>query len=173
MFNEFGWYEIWLSLATGMITSFLFLLMTFYLRPRIQISDCISKLDGIYRIKVINRSRFFKIIDVHVELSSLTYYNTPGGRNTTMENLRMGKNHIWFISSRPFREDKTASYAVLFRTVEDLESKLKNDGTLHFKVVAKHGLSGFPKVKNVEFHTSDRIKSGKFKFGNSMEIIAP
>lgn len=150
--------------------------MVYFLRPRIKISENIAYYieNKMYKIKVINNSYLFKLIDVKIELCKLSYDSTNGGNNVKLDHVPMVRDNIWYISAKDFKSKKDghhAPYAVLFSTKEDLKEILKVNGDkLHFKVIARHGLTGLPKVKHVEYCHVSNIKHGTFKFGNNMEI---
>lgn len=170
--------SIWLvmvqSVITGILASLIFLFLLFFLRPRILIADQIAKYNGNYAIKVVNRS-YFKLYDVNVELVLLKPFNTYGGKNLLIERLDLKKDRIWYIAGKPFREKNSAygTHAIIFKCDEDLEKKWESDKgvVLHFKVIAKHGLSSFTRIETKKYHDKETdIKNGKYTFGKKCEI---
>lgn len=167
------------SIVTSIVASTIFLFLLFFLRPKVTISEKIAKREGKYQIKVVNNS-FWKLIDVHVELVKMIPTNTAGGKNLRIQKIQLKNNKIWYIAGKPWNEKKShyGSHAVLFSVVDsDAINLLKNwngeNGEyLHFKVIAKHGLSSFAKISTCKYHNAESdIKEGRFSFGNCTEIV--
>jgi hypothetical protein len=171
------------AIITGVISSLLasliFLLFLFCLKPKLKISSKIARYitpEGkkVFLIKVINCS-FFKLIDVNVELFIQNPINTHGGKNLRLHKLVLKRDKIWYIEKRNtlFSKSEYATYAIIFNCLDDIDKEWQADGsTLHFKVICKHGLSGFQKVNTRHYYDkSTEIKDGKFIHGRSMEII--
>ena len=182
-------YQIILSILTGIISSIVFLVIIFILRPRLKIShEICRRFDektgrNVYMIKVINKSRWFKVIDVNAELISQEPVAAPvltktkncnGATNLKLKRLKLKEEngHIWFINRRKY-SCKHASFAYIFTCIEDLDTLWDENKkqTLHFKIISKHGLSGFPKLTTMEYADKNScIKEGRFYFGNTCEI---
>jgi hypothetical protein len=172
------WADILIKIACGFTTSVVFLIVIFlFFRPKIKISPEICKKNkdaNEYFIKIINRSCFFKIIDVNAELVLLSPVASPGGTNLKIERLTIPFDHVWYLSHRDFNKNNHATYAYIFKITSPIEELWDiNPGSyLHFKIVSKHGFSGFPKVKTMHFHHKETsIKIGAFAFGNNLSII--
>ena len=81
------------SILTGFFTSLFastfFYALLWWLKPRISISPGIAKFNGnvdgelkpIYAFKIINRTWFYRVLDVKCELMLVETVNTPGGSN--------------------------------------------------------------------------------------------
>lgn len=164
------------SVVMSIIASIIFLFLLFFLRPRVKIAEKIAFKNGQYTLKVVNRS-FFKLIDVHVELVVLKPFNSGAGKNLRIQGIELKKHRIWYIAAKPFREKKShyGSHAIIFSITDNeaIENWDSEKGeTLHFKVIAKHGLSSFMKITTFKYHDKeDDIVKGKFGFGNNCEII--
>ena len=166
------------GIISGLISASVFLTLLFiFLRPKIKISPQIAKWEKngktVYAIKVINKSCLFTLCDVHVELTLIRNSSAPSGLNVAFKAIEMKNSRIWFIDRRPIiGKSKNATYAIIFKTLDDLNDEWE-DSVLYaqFKVIAKHGLSGLPKVKMEQYHDKKTsIKEGRFKYGNTFEI---
>lgn len=175
--KEFTFVKLLPFFIKGLIASFVFVLVLYNLRPRIKISaEIAKKTDGsgtFYKIKVINKSFFFKLYDVNAELMRSSPIGVIGGQNLILNRLTLKRDRIWYLNRRFInkKKDKHATFAVLFKCTDDIEG-IWNDqsSTLHFKVIAKHGLSNFPKIKTKHYHCKNCIKEGQFGFGKDFKI---
>jgi len=158
--------------TSSLMASILFLAFMSCLRPRVTISKEIAFNNGRYCIKVINKTHG-KIYDVNAELLKMIPVNAPGGVNLRLNQIPLRNDKICYITGHHlFKRNEHASYAVLFSTTEDLGKIWQdNNEILHFKIIAKHAFSGFVKVSTQFYHQNSCIKQGKFKFGNSLEIV--
>ena len=76
----------------GIILSAMGLFLIWFLRPKVIISPKIAKHtddNGVvtYLIKVINKSYWFQLVDIHFELSMLKPISTPKGMNLAIKKL--------------------------------------------------------------------------------------
>ena len=183
-------FEISIRVLCGLISSIIFLIIIFSLRPKIKIAPEICKtLDKDsntfkYFIKIINSSKFFKVIDINAELTRMIPSPSPkckensdkkkvGGNNLRLQKLILKHNHVWYLTKKS-KKSEHATYAYIFMVTENVEQTWENDkgDFLHFKIVARHGFSGFPKV--ITRHYIDKgscIIEGRYAFGNTFDII--
>ncbi|HET8861570.1 hypothetical protein [Marivirga sp.] len=126
------------SLLTGILTSVIFLILLYFFRPNIKISDCIAKDkedDNIFRFKIINKS-LFSIYDIRVRMFLCNEINGINGKNIKFEELELKVSNIWTIPpfniKHIFQNEKSqknikgkTNYAAAFRTDY---SKIENWG---------------------------------------------
>lgn len=191
--KESFWTNDWtIEIVGSLILTFLGLLVVQFLRPRVKISDDICKtIDPntkqiSYKIKVINRSYIFRLIDIHFELTLLKPRSSPKGMNLAIKKIDLISDHVWYISRRKMvsRKSDYATYAIVV-TVEKLE--IKNEGKieetdllefwksqdnmfLDFKVIAKNNFSGITSITHKKFDHYSSVKEGLFQHGNSLNI---
>lgn len=163
------------GVLSSLVASLIFLMLLFALRPRISISECIARTnhDGrkVYVVKIVNRT-WWRLYDIHAEFAHLKFENVTGGQNVYSKPLTMLKSHIWSMNSLfKLRPDPNAEFAILFVCLDDVDA-LWTDGSLfEFRVMAKHSFSGFSKIhKRRYYKAATSVRSGSFKFGNSLEI---
>ena len=161
-----------IGIVSGIISSILFLIALFFLKPRIKISDkiCTNSEFGkpYYFIKTINKT-WWTIYDIKVELSLLQASSTKGGKIYKVDNIKLRRDPPFQIP-RFSKKDKDAFYAVMFSTEADLDT-LWTDNTHSLKVVisARHTLSGFSRIYTKEYFSKEHaIHRGKFEFGKSL-----
>jgi hypothetical protein len=163
---------------TGLITSVIFLLFLFNIRPSIKISDkvCKRKFDKPpgykYTIKVINKS-FFSMYDVDLYLALVTQSNVGNGTNVIKRDIVLTSKHLSHIPCKR-KSMKNAEYAFLVNTYEDLDKIWQGDQVkIVFELSARHSLSGFSRVFVKEYGDKDiHLAHGKFHYGDSLEIIS-
>lgn len=174
------------ALLTGLLTSLIFLILLYFLRPKIKISDCIAEDENdsnIFRFKIINKS-FFSIYDIKVRMFQCNEINGINAKNTKFEKLELKVSNIWTIPPfnirHLFQKEESeknikgkTNYAATFRT-DDAKMKEwgKDENTyLTVEILAKHGFSGFSKVFTKDYHSpKHKLKKGKFLSGNSCFI---
>lgn len=162
-----------IGIISGVISSLLFLISLFLLKPRIEISDkiCTNSEFGntYYFIKTINKT-WWTIYDIKVELSLLQTSSTKGGKIYKVDKIELRREPPFQIP-RFSKKDKDAFYAVLFSTESDLDTLWTKD-THSLKVVisARHNFSGFGNIFTKEYFSKEHaIHKGKFEFGNSLQ----
>ena len=172
-FFDSSWF---IGIWAGFISSVLFLVFIYILRPRIKISPQISKSTKagktVYQIKIVNKS-FFKVIDIHFELTLMHPMGEPKGRGLKMKRIQLKADKLWYISARDtfIRKSEYAPFAVRVIILEDLEQVWnQEEDFLDFKIIAKHGFSGFNKVIRERFNHNSCIIDGEFENGTSMVI---
>ena len=165
--------------ATGAVASLvasgMFLAFLRAIRPKIVICEHISRSDGVYSVKIFNRSRFELIdIDLRLDLVHLGPAPPKAGPLMTVKNVPLKTEHL-FVLSKYSRRDAEGRYAVRFAVSGNLDTLWAANPThfLLFRVAATHSLSGFRKVFSKRFTlTQDTIQNGDFHFGTSCEISA-
>lgn len=172
---------IWTQLAMGVLSSILaaglFLYILSRLKPKISISDVISKNktkenDTEYKIKIINHGKR-DAINLKMEVSLMINKNVFGGVVYNSQQLTLKKSE-WFILPSYKANDKEARYALRITILEDLEKIWSDDSTqyLRIKVFAQDEMSNFGKVFEKEYRTiRNSIKEGSFAFGDTMKVL--
>lgn len=166
--------KIVLAVLVGLITSSIFLLMLSRLRPRLNISPNIARGTStktqqiIYRIKVINRSRY-PLTDIRAQLHIYKNYQTAAGDIWKSEALTLTRPDPIIIDKYD-KNDSEANYAYRFVTY-DLDNRWSDDTTqfVRFRVFARHSLSGFGgffckdyRLKRVALVNGDFVKGDAF-----------
>lgn len=172
------------ELAGGLMLSMMGLFLIWFLRPSVKIAPNISLVEKdnkrSYRIKVINRSYLFQLIDVQFELTMLTPKSTPNGTNLALKKIDLVSNHVWFLSRRQgflnrlFSKDTYATYAIIITVNSDfdLKNEWKDNGTsFDLKVIAKNNFSGITSITHEKFNHYSCIKKGIYSHGNSLDIV--
>ena len=154
-----------------------------YWKPNIKISNHISKSTengvDIYRIKFINYSKY-NANDVEIELWQKTEYkatSNSGGRNVKMEKLKVSTEN-WlsidkYLSNKSISKIELAPHCTTIKILcADLQEILnhKNHISLSFKISVKHGLSNITKTFSRDYNDENCIKTGRFVFGNNLNI---
>jgi hypothetical protein len=172
---------IGVSLITGVLSSFLFLLAALLvLRPKLRICTEICKMTNyfgeagnVYLFKVYNKS-WFSAFDLTLQLSSIEFYQGyPKGLNRRILDVPLVCNQIKHIPkyNRMREKEHFANHCVLFRTTQNIEDILKNSRQcVELQITLRHGLSGLSRVYRKEYHGLTSIKEGEFKFGNFLNI---
>ena len=176
-----NWDDIAQSLACGLVSSFIFLFVTlFLLRPSIKISPYISKIQDEmgntkYVFKILNRS-LFSAFDVRCELVALERYAVEGEnmnvKMTKVPLINRGIDHMPRFRRRKGMKPY-ALHAMRFSTYNaGVDLVLNNTAkSLLFSLTARHGLSGLSKHFTQDFADISVLKAGRFKFGNSLDVV--
>jgi hypothetical protein len=177
-------YTYFLPLIISFTSSFIFLFLMYCLRPRIKIAPVICKVkrgnEYVYKIKVFNKSRIFKAIDINVELIEQTTDGAPtlekktkvcnGATNIRIKKMDLVSHQLWCLPRRSSK-DPHALYAFQFTCTDNVEKILDENKSIRFKVLSKHGLSGFPRVTYMEYKDKQSsIEEGRYYWGNSCQI---
>lgn len=147
------------------------------------ISNCISKqdnqfddgIDFTYVFKIINQS-IFSGFDVQLELFVLQQYRVEAkGINNRIKIVPLKVNEIKhiapYVSTKTCNKTSFAPHAVMFRTNENLDDIVKSEQrTLQLQITLRHGLTGLSRVYQKDYIGVNDIKSGIFKFGNSLKV---
>jgi hypothetical protein len=95
---------------------------------------------------------------------------TFNGSNLQGRDIKLKDNFIAYVPSER-DTDQFSLPAVRIRTIEPLEETwLDESSFIRLTIIAKHALSGFNKVFVQDYPSKDRISSGKFLSGNSVEL---
>lgn len=173
------------ELVGGLMLSLMGLFLIWFLRPKVKIAPHISHVekDGkiFYKIKVINRSYLFQLVDVQFELTMLTPKSTPKGTNLALKKIDLVSDHVWFLSRRQgainrlFSKDIYAAFAIVISVNPEFDLKkewIENDNGTCFdlKVIAKNNFSGITSITHEKFNHYSCIKKGVYCHGNSLAI---
>lgn len=160
----------------GLLTSLLFLLLISRVRPSIQISENIAKVESKkhlgkygYVVKILNKSKR-STVDVKVRFAIVQEKIVPDGIIMQTTDFQLEKDSEFEIPG--FNEKEPEASAFRFLTYDDIEAKWDDDKVfLVFVVYAKDSLSGFGKVFTQKYYRKQvHLKDGSFKVGTSMEI---
>ena len=180
-----NWNEILINglavgLFSGLITSVVFLAILYFIKPNIAISPKIAKVrnpaseqnaNQKYMIKIMNRSKHFKAIEVRAELTASRKFVVEGGHNTQLKIITLTIDSMNYLPAFEGRS-KEAGYAYLFTTETELEDFWNENTSIRFEIVAKHELTGFHKVFTQDYYTKHaNLQIGTFKFGNTFDIV--
>jgi len=163
------------GIVSSLVASLMFLAFLFNLRPDVAISPFIAKsrMDGkiCYIFKVVNKT-WGRIYDLQAQVVHITLENVNGGQNLYAKKLPLLKDHIWSANRIKNRKnDPNAEFAVLFVCTENLEGMWSNNTMVEFRLMSKHGFSGFSRIHKKRYFLKDAaIRNGSFKFGNSLQV---
>ncbi|QJD96282.1 hypothetical protein HH214_10615 [Mucilaginibacter robiniae] len=183
--------SIFQGVISGLISSSIFLLILYSLKPRIVLSDKISchyvnwmgKDRRMYNFKVINKSPFFKLYDVKVTAYICRQLPNTNGNDIHRtvikflgsETRTLAKFNRKHYLQNILQGDKSLTtrtdYAAQFSTEENIKNAFQNDKFIICEVMAKHSLTGFAKVVQVIYLHSTKVVDGRFYTGNSCKII--
>lgn len=179
------------GLLTGVVSSFIFLLILSLLKPRIGVSNEVAQNinnindengSSLFIFKIINKSPFFKVYDITLKVYSKKIVPSPNGEDeeTSEIELRMGYQRILHrFNVRHYFQDsingkkrlKTrTNYAAQFSTFTDINEILLQGKFIEIEVYAKHALTGFSKIFTTEYKHPNNIVKGSFCSGNSFKI---
>jgi hypothetical protein len=174
--NAFG-DKVVLALLIGIFTNAIFILLLSFVRPKVSISNTITKgksRDGrdIYRIKIINKTRQ-PIVDIKAQLHVLTNFQTHNGDIFKAKLIKLVQSEPLTIAGFD-KKDRDADYAYRFVTYEDLSEIWSDDtiGFLRFRIFSRHSISGFGSVAKQDYRLKRAsIFEGDFSKGNSFAIL--
>lgn len=110
------------AIATGFFTSLFasgfFYIFLWTLKPNLKICEHIAKEikpDGsiLYRIKVINKTWIYRVIDVKASFQLVESYQVSGGTNYRLNQIKLKRSELWYISRRYFSDVK-GDFAQIF-----------------------------------------------------------
>ena len=175
-----SWREVVATgILSGLVASFLWLLLFRRFRPKIQISEqiALSRLDGpiSYRVKVLNKSRF-DLLDMRLEFTLVEPRNMPGGTIYHRVPLSVRPAELVVLPAKPWmawRDKKKFPDATRIKLDEDLDAVWTDrlHTNLRLRISGKHSLSGVGRSFEVEFHEGSCIVEGSFRTGRVMEIV--
>lgn len=152
------------GIVGGVISTFVFILLMHYFgRPNLKISDTIAVKDGVMRIKIVNRTRA-DLFDVQTELKLVTPGDS-GSSRTKVRGIELGREAYMGLQKYD-RRDKDFEYVLVFlAAAPDPQA----NQYLRFRVSASHGMTGFREQEQQIYRVND-IYSGDFLVGNTFEI---
>lgn len=162
------------GILAGIVSSIIIYILVFKIKPKISISNQIAKSfendKYIYRIKIVNKSKFDVFnVDCH-----LYYCYTQEDGIVQITEISPIKTRITHIS-RYNKKDEKNEHAVRlsFDITEEYETQLKSDENAFFQftVAATHGFTNTSTHIEKKYLSSD-IKNGRFETGNSMIILS-
>lgn len=167
--------NIILSILSGIVSSLVFYLIVFKVKPKIVISDNIALeesegVNKIARVKVVNRSKFM-LINVQYSLYLCTVnYGDKKGKNEICEILPM-KERIHTLSKYSCKKKNTmyGDYAIRFTYVLKPEYIPKNDDKLIFVFTSTHSFSNISKCY-VKEYSAKNLVYGDFELNESTKI---
>ncbi len=167
--------SVGVGLVAGVVSSMASHLLLSLTKPRIKLSDKISKKvtqEGIeYRVKVVNLSRHYAK-NVKVILELVTRQVGMGGQILKVEPIPLARPDVNFIE--PYnKKDRDALYAVRFQISSPLENVWQDDENtfLLLTLYCESEFNGAGKVFSQEYaFRRNSIKEGDFRFGKSCEI---
>lgn len=168
-------YDILLSIVSGIISGIIasVILNNYYwnVKPKLLISNQISKNEkGEYRIKIINKSKFY-VTNVFIQLQLVTVSNGNGGNILKAINLDIPYKMLQIID-RYDKNNLNAPYAIRFVISKNLEEIWKEDEHTYLKLIVycSNEHNNASKLYEYIYHKKQCIKNGNFKFGDSLEI---
>ncbi|RKQ49969.1 hypothetical protein BXY85_0971 [Roseivirga pacifica] len=182
--NEVDWPQ---AIVVSTATSFIFLLFLTLFRPRLRLSkiilfetlmegdgeECKPVFDEFgkeivqYKFKAVNWT-FTNLIENKIELNLVTRYGDGDGTySVRTEKIRLKREEVLDIPCmNSIRGFKNARYAHIFVTYEDLKKKWNKDSQyLELRILSKHGLSGYTRLKSKRYTDRSVLKEGNFKYG--------
>ncbi len=168
-------FKILLSIMSGIISGIIatVLLNHYYwhITPKLEISNDISKNEkGEYRIKIINKSKFYVTnIFIQVQLVKISIGN--GGNILNAINLDIPYKKLQIID--PYdKNNLNAPYAIRFVLPSNLEELWKEDTNTYLKLIiyCSNEHNNASKLYEHIYYKKTCIKNGNFKFGESLEI---
>ena len=166
--------SILLGIIGSLIASILFLSFISYFRPKLLISENISKgeYDGniIYSIKVVNCGNR-EAINIKAELQLIGTRVVSGGRGRKIYDVELLKSDSLILN--PYKNDKSHNYSFEFSTKVNIEEEWgkREETSLIFRLIAQDSLTSFYKVFEQEYYLFNKsIIPGRFDIGKSMQI---
>lgn len=173
------------DIITGLYSSGIFLIVLSLLKPRLKICDKIASQNngGLYYIKIVNKSVFFKVYDIQVRAWSTKTIPSTNGDNVEYTSITLRKDYQWVIDRLRFnhifqdifhgnhRLSQSTDYAAQFSTTDNLNSTLTNHVSITVEVIAKHSLTGFTRVRSKTFKHPSDIVVGEYRSGNSCKVV--
>ncbi len=186
MWDNITWDNLQIEIVGGIILSAFGLFLIWFLRPKVKISDEICcEVDpntGIktYKIKVINKSYLFRLIDINFELTMLKPEQSPNGTNLRIKAIKLKSDKLWYLSRRKlpfkfFNKNDYASYAILVN-IDPIDANWltnwpnSNSIFFDFKVISKNNFSGITSISHQKYHHFSDIVNGKYLHGNTLKI---
>ena len=166
-------YDLFIEILGGVLSAIITVLfVVFIFRPSIKISPFIcTDDDGHYFIKIINNDFISKAVYLKFECLVLKPQSATGGQNYRLKKLSLQTDDLFYLHSKTIKNNGKNCFIARINE-ENLDKEWLETDTLVFKVMANHGVTGFPRVIQEEYRDkSSIIKKGKFRFGNAMKVI--
>ncbi|MDT5344541.1 MAG: hypothetical protein QOE52_3725 [Mycobacterium sp.] len=172
------------GVAASVMASVIFLTLLTLLRPRIQISEFIVKRNNPngqtdYLFKFVNRS-WRACVDVEVQGFIVTEWLLPANPqgtktapNRTMHPLELARRGSYVHRRRLIFKVPHAPYAQRVRIDSEHIQEWQQSNQRKFilvRIAAKDGVSGFPKVAEMQYQLATCVKEGTFITGDSLEV---
>jgi len=176
------WSHFFFGLTYAITASFLFLFVVLvFFKPKIKICPFICRSESpyegekmVYYFKIVNTS-LFSANDVKAELCVIERYPVPptGMMNKRSTNIKLIADYVPIIA--PFRPKwyrKAADHCLKFRSLEDIESIVKDEfKSVEFSVYLRHGLTGLVTIYSQEYSDKSEIENGKHTYGTKFGVI--
>ncbi len=156
------------GIISGVIASFCYAMVMFFVKPRIKISTDLAKWKDIYYVKVVNKT-FATITDLDYSM----YYcvNHADGVSTTVE-IKPIKDKLVLVSrNNPFKKKYSDNALQLTFKIDMKKFPINDkDRCLEFHVLGNHSFSNTKKCVKQIFYEKN-IKEGIFETGNSVKVL--
>lgn len=171
------------GVVSGFIASIIFFTVLATMRPRLAISECISRTQADqndppfrYRIKIVNRSRR-TCVDVEISAFVVRQRKVPNGSASgtvdVARRINLRRDHRSVIPGYS-RGDDRALYAQRVRFDEEAVRVLEHPDQqyeLLVRVTARDGVSGWPRVFERRYALANAIVNGTFEYGRSLQVV--
>lgn len=163
---------IFIGVISSILSSLIVLGLMYLTRPRIRISGfiCENMLFGKQRFqfKFVNLT-FSKIYDVRIMVSLITPYHLD---NCRIEPVKMERDYISNVRSI-YNGGQFKRYAIRLTTFINLNELWVNESSyIELEIIAKHGISGFSKVRIKKFkNKASALHEAQFASGTSLKIL--
>jgi hypothetical protein len=161
-----------LGITTSFVASLIFTYIFTQLKPKLKISTVIGHTNGIFKIKIINRSRF-AATNIKAELSYINFFAVPGGQETNSTKIHLVKKELFALDK--FEKDSefaTHTYRFVTKHGQDLRQGLNQNNRqfIRLKISANHSVSNIGKVFEQRYRAA-QIIDGDYGFGDIIEIV--
>lgn len=163
-----------IGIVSGLISGFAVIILLSMIKPKLEISPEIAYKNGIFKVKLINRSRFFQAIDIR----ALFFRIDDQEKSHSIELLR--DELPWIQKHRSEAERKKRGEHAeddiwIFHTAkgQDLNSMLKDSSTKSFRfgIFCRHPFSSFSIYREQEYPKKSVIPDGDFAKGDDLRVI--
>ncbi|MBO4804848.1 MAG: hypothetical protein J5554_02265, partial [Paludibacteraceae bacterium] len=161
------------GIISGIIAYFLNLALIRVSKPKFKISSIISKEEDGYRIKFINKT-LSDIENLKMEMFIQTKHisNSQGDEDYRLREVKLKNTKCSYLAGLIHKDPKLNDNCVQLFIEDDLENIWKDDDKLIFQITAYNRFTGVKAIQRQELHCpKESIKKGKFKSGQTIEII--
>ncbi len=169
-------WNIVIGIATGVLASLLFFLLSWSIKPKLKISNkvCGVRIKNSYGTESNSYKYKIKVVNLnHVPLKNVHYIleirHILDDNNIETEPIKFSlePTHILYKYSK---KDKYSQYAFRISFTADILNKMNNDSdVLVFTIFAEHSITSTGIVKVVEYKTSDILQNKHFEQGKSIK----